>query len=103
MESLFWGIQVNDVDRIMKRTINGVVAVAEFSNVRTSDPWLFAKRLIEGAGQPVEFAKVFPDQKTASLRQIKARVSDELRKLDIDVRASGPASTWCAFDVSEKA
>ena len=48
-------ININAVDHTMKRSVQGDVATAEFSTVRTSDPWLFAKKLIEADGQPVEF------------------------------------------------
>lgn len=76
---------------------------AGFPNARSSEPWTFAKLLMEAGGKSVDFAKEFPHQSQGNLRKIKERVSDELRKLDIAVSSSGPPSTWHAVDESEKA
>ncbi len=72
---------------------------AEFPKARSSEPWVFATRLIEAGGNPVDFSTVFPNQSRENLRQIKSGVSSELRKLDIAVESTG-TSTWKAVDES---
>lgn len=74
---------------------------AEFPKARSSEPWVFATRLIEAAGNPVDFSRVFPKQSQQNLRQIKSSVSRELRKLDIAVESAG-TSTWKAVNVNPK-
>ena len=104
-KQLAWlGISIDEVSHQITRAGKKYQNVtAAFPNARTSEPWDFAKRLMEAGGQSVNFAKVFRDQRPESLRKIKERVSDELRKLDIAVRTSGSPSTWHAVDQSEKA
>ncbi len=74
---------------------------AAFSNARTSEPWTFAKLLMEAGGKSVDFSKVFPNQSRPNLRQIKSSVQDELHKLDIRVENVG-TSTWKAVEVNPK-
>ncbi len=95
-------ISIDEASRQMTRAGKKYQSLpAEFSHARTSEQWMFAKRLMEAGGECVDFSKIFPNQTRENLRQIKLNVMSELRKLDITVQNVGP-STWKAVDVNPK-
>lgn len=93
-----FGIAIDDRNHKMMR--NG--KVADFPRTVDSDDWAFATELIRAGGKSVDFRTSLPEQKPGSLRTIKARVSQALRILTIDVQhVPKMTSTWKAVDKGE--